>query len=51
MHEKALLEATLFGLPMLGVNMPSGRGGNVGHRRRSINADCRSRRARRFRSG
>jgi hypothetical protein len=25
-HEKALLEATLFGLPMLGVNMPSGRG-------------------------
>src|SRR5207253_9097370 len=23
-HEKALLEATLFGLPMLGVNMPSG---------------------------
>src|SRR4029453_2741171 len=26
LHEKALLEATLFGLPMLGVNMPSGRG-------------------------
>ena len=26
MHEKALLEATLFGLPMLGVNMPAGRG-------------------------
>jgi len=25
-HEKALLEATLFGLPMLGVNMPAGRG-------------------------
>ena len=25
-HEKALLEATLFGLPMLGVNMASGRG-------------------------
>jgi choice-of-anchor C domain-containing protein len=25
LHEKALLEATLFGLPMLGVNMPSGR--------------------------
>ncbi|MEP7181312.1 MAG: choice-of-anchor Q domain-containing protein [Betaproteobacteria bacterium] len=25
-HEKALLEATLFGLPMLAVNMPSGRG-------------------------
>jgi hypothetical protein len=25
-HEKAVLEATLFGLPMLGVNMPSGRG-------------------------
>ena len=25
-HEKAILEATLFGLPMLGVNMPSGRG-------------------------
>ena len=24
-HEKALLEATLFGLPMLGVNMSSGR--------------------------
>ncbi|MEO5885111.1 MAG: hypothetical protein ABIQ58_06310, partial [Candidatus Limnocylindrales bacterium] len=27
-HEKALLEATLFGFPMLGVNMPSGRGGS-----------------------
>jgi uncharacterized delta-60 repeat protein len=26
LHEKAVLEATLFGLPMLGVNMPSGRG-------------------------
>ena len=25
-HEKALLEATVFGLPMLGVNMPAGRG-------------------------
>ena len=25
-HEKALLEITLFGLPMLGVNMPFGRG-------------------------
>ncbi|HEY7332456.1 MAG TPA: PxKF domain-containing protein [Candidatus Limnocylindria bacterium] len=24
-HEKALLEATVFGLPMLSVNMPSGR--------------------------
>ena len=29
-HEKALLEATLFGLPMLGVNMPAGRGGTFG---------------------
>ncbi|MGH2473642.1 MAG: PxKF domain-containing protein [Candidatus Limnocylindrales bacterium] len=29
-HEKALLEATLFGLPMLGVNMPAGRGGTSG---------------------
>ena len=29
-HEKVLLEATLFGLPMLGVNMPSGRGGTSG---------------------
>ena len=29
-HEKALLEATLFGLPMFGVNMPAGRGGNPG---------------------
>ena len=28
--EKALLEATLYGLPMLGVNMPSGRGGSSG---------------------
>jgi YVTN family beta-propeller protein len=28
--EKALLEATLFGLPMLGVNMPSGRGAGPG---------------------
>src|SRR5206468_2631580 len=26
-HQKALLEATLYGLPMLGVNMPGGRGG------------------------
>ncbi len=26
LHEKALLQATLFGLPMLGVNMPAGRG-------------------------
>ena len=25
LHEKALLQATLFGLPMLGVNMPAGR--------------------------
>ena len=29
-HEKALLEATLFGLPMLGVNMPSGRAAVAG---------------------
>ena len=29
-HEKALLEATLFGLPMLGVNMPNNRGGSSG---------------------
>ena len=29
-HEKALLEATLFGLPMLGVNMPAGRGLRAG---------------------
>ena len=28
-HEKALLEATLFGLPMLGVNMPAGRGADL----------------------
>ena len=26
LHEKALLEATLFGLPMLKVNLPNGRG-------------------------
>ena len=26
LHEKALLQATLFGLPMLSVNMPAGRG-------------------------
>ena len=26
LHVKALLEATLYGLPMLGVNMPAGRG-------------------------
>ena len=25
LHEKALLEAAVFGLPMLGVNMPAGR--------------------------
>ena len=30
LHEKALLEATLFGLPMLGVNMPAGRGAASG---------------------
>jgi hypothetical protein len=30
LHEKALLEATLFGLPMLGVNMPAGRGATSG---------------------
>jgi hypothetical protein len=29
-HEKALLEATLFGLPMFGVNMPAGRGATPG---------------------
>jgi hypothetical protein len=29
-HEKAILEATLYGLPMLGVNMPSGRGATPG---------------------
>ncbi|MFO1311115.1 MAG: DUF642 domain-containing protein [Burkholderiales bacterium] len=29
-HEKALLQATVFGLPMLGVNMPAGRGGSTG---------------------
>src|SRR5205814_10297260 len=29
-HEKALLEATLFGLPMLGVGMPTGRGAGSG---------------------
>jgi YVTN family beta-propeller protein len=29
-HEKVLREATLFGLPMLGVNMPAGRGGSSG---------------------
>ena len=40
MHEKALLEATVFGLPMLGVNMPAGRA-----RRRRRRA-ARSRRSR-----
>ena len=30
LHEKALLEAAVFGLPMLGVNMPAGRGGSAG---------------------
>src|SRR5213079_1573058 len=30
-REKALREATLFGLPMLGVNMPAGRGGSSGN--------------------
>jgi hypothetical protein len=29
-HEKAVLEATLFGLPMFGVNMPAGRGAAPG---------------------
>ena len=29
--EKSLLETTLFGLPMLGVNMPSGRGAGPGN--------------------
>ena len=27
LHEKSLIEATLFGLPMLKIEMPSGRGG------------------------
>lgn len=30
LHEKALLEAALFGLPMLGVDLPAGRGGPPG---------------------
>ena len=30
LHEKALLEATLFGLPMLGVDMPAARGAGSG---------------------
>ena len=29
-HEKALLEATIFGLPMLSVDMPQGRGSSAG---------------------
>ncbi|MGH2521700.1 MAG: Ig-like domain-containing protein, partial [Anaerolineales bacterium] len=29
-HEKAYLEATLFGLPMLSVDLPAGRGGTTG---------------------
>jgi hypothetical protein len=29
-HEKALLESTLFGLPMFGVTMPKGRGATTG---------------------
>ena len=29
-HEKAILEATLFGLPMFGVTMPAGRGATPG---------------------
>jgi hypothetical protein len=29
-HEKAVLEATLFGLPMFGVNLPTGRTGAPG---------------------
>ena len=29
-HEKAVLEATLFGLPMFGVNLPTGRTGTPG---------------------
>ena len=35
-HEKALLEATLFGLPMMGVNMPAGRGAVPGPTAASI---------------
>jgi hypothetical protein len=35
LHEKALLEATLFGLPMLGVNMPTDAPQTPGHRARS----------------
>ena len=30
LHQKAVIEATLFGLPMLSVNLPAGRGGTVG---------------------
>ena len=45
-HEKALLEATLFGLPMLGVNMPAGRGAGAGRRRSVDRADAGRRAAR-----
>ena len=34
LHEKALLETAVFGLPMLGVNMPAGRGAGARARRR-----------------
>jgi hypothetical protein len=30
LHQKAVIEATLFGLPMLSVNLPAGRGGTGG---------------------
>jgi hypothetical protein len=30
LHQKAVIEATLFGLPMLSVNLPAGRGGAGG---------------------
>ena len=47
-HEKALLEATLFGLPMLGVNMPCGT--RPGARRRQRRRSFRRRSPRSLRS-
>ena len=49
-HEKALLEATLFGLPMLGVNMPAGRGACAAGAAASITPVAGRRRARPRRS-
>ena len=44
-HEKAVLEATLFGLPMFGVDLPDGPHRHAGRRCGKHHADAGRRRA------